>query len=280
MARLLRIEYEGAFYHVTSRGNHQNNIFDDDEDRECFLKIFTDVVSRQGWVCHGYCLMSNHYHLIIETPHANLSKGMRQLNGVYTQSYNRRHSKVGHLFQGRYKSIIVDAQAYLLELSRYVVLNPVRAGMVKDASEWPWSSYRAMIGDAIRPDLLRVDMILNQFSEQKDKAECLYAGFVAEGVGKESIWSNLRQQVFLGHDDFISTAQAKAKGSFDNNVPKVQQLAPAKPLHEIANAHKSRNAAIVAAYQSGAYSYSQIAGYFNVHFTTVGRIVRGNKRVV
>jgi len=275
MARSLRIEYEGAFYHVTSRGNHQSNIFDDDEDRQSFLKVFTDVVSQEGWICHGYCLMSNHYHLIIETPHANLSKGMRQLNGVYTQSYNRRHGKVGHLFQGRYKSIIVDAQAYLLELSRYVVLNPVRAGMVKDVSEWSWSSYRSMIGDDTTPDFLSVEMILSQFSEQKDKAKYLYAGFVAEGVGKESIWSNLTQQVFLGHDDFVSTA--KAKGSFDNNIPRVQQLAPAKPLHAIADSHKTRNDAIVAAYQSGAYSYSQIADYFNIHFTTVGRIVRGSK---
>jgi len=277
MARSLRIEYEGAFYHVTSRGNHQSDIFDDDEDRQSFLKIFTDVVSRVGWICHGYCLMSNHYHLIIETPHANLSKGMRQLNGVYTQSYNRKHGAVGHLFQGRYKSIIVDAQAYLLELSRYVVLNPVRAGMVKNVSEWSWSSYRSMIGDDTPPDLLSVEMILSQFSEQKDKAKHLYAGFVAEGIGKESIWSNLTRQVFLGHDDFVSTAQAKAKGRFDNNIPKVQQLAPAKPLHQIADAHKSRNDAIVAAYQSGAYSYSQIADFFNIHFTTVGRIVRGSK---
>ena len=277
MARSLRIEYEGAFYHVTSRGNHQSNIFDDDEDCQSFLKIFTDVVSRMGWVCHGYCLMSNHYHLIIETPHANLSKGMRQLNGVYTQRYNRRHSKVGHLFQGRYKSIIVDAQTYLLELSRYVVLNPVRAGMVKDVFEWPWSSYRSMAGDDTAPAFLNVEMILSQFSEQKDKAKHLYAGFVAEGVGKESIWSNLTQQVFLGHDDFVSTAQAKAKGSFDNNIPRVQQLAPEKPLHEIAGAYGSRNDAIVAAYQSGAYSYSKIADYFSVHFTTVGRIVRGSR---
>lgn len=277
MARSLRIEYEGAFHHVTSRGNHQSNIFDDDEDRQSFLNVFTDIVSQLGWICHGYCLMSNHYHLIIETPHANLSKGMRQLNGVYTQSYNRRHGKVGHLFQGRYKSIIVDAQAYLLELSRYVVLNPVRAGMVKDISEWSWSSYRSMIGDDTAPDFLSVEMILSQFSEQKDKAKYLYAGFVAEGVGKESIWSNLTQQVFLGHNDFVSTAQTKAKGSFDNNIPRVQQLAPAKPLHAIADSHKTRNDAIVAAYQSGAYSYSQIADYFNIHFTTVGRIVRGSK---
>ncbi len=164
-----------------------------------------------------------------------------------------------------------------MELSRYVVLNPVRAGMVRNVSEWPWSSYRSMIGDDTPPDLLSVEMILSQFSEQKDKARNLYASFVAEGVGRERIWSNLTQQVFLGHDDFVSTAQAQAKGSVENNIPKVQQLAPAKSIHEIAGAHKSRNVAIVAAYQSGSYSYSQIADYFNIHFSTAGRIVRGSK---
>jgi len=118
------------------------------------------------------------------------------------------------------------------------------------------------------------------FSEKKDNAQRLYANFVAEGVGKESIWSNLKQQIFLGHDDFISTVQGKAKGlSFDNNIPKVQQLPPSKPLQQIVAMHKSRNAAIIAAYQTGAYSYSQIADHFNLHFTTVGRIIRTNRKV-
>jgi len=278
MARALRIEYEGALYHVTSRGNHQSEIFDDDEDRDIFLKILTDVVSHMGWVCYGYCLMSNHYHLIIETPHANLGKGMRQLNGVYTQTSNRRHGRVGHLFQGRYKAIIVDAEAYLLELSRYVVLNPVRAGMVKDVSEWPWSSYGAMTGEDDIPSLLSTGALLSHFSEQQAKAQELYATFVAEGVGRKSIWSDLKQQIFLGHDEFVVSAQGKGKGlCLDSNISKVQQLPPAKPLQEIAAMYESRNAAVVAAYQTGVYSYSQIADYFNVHFTTVGRIIRATK---
>ena len=281
MARALRIEYEGACYHVTSRGNHQSDVFKDDEDRQTFLEVLTGVASNMGWLCHGYCLMDNHYHLIIETPQANLSKGMRQLNGVYTQTYNRRHGKVGHLFQGRYKSIIVDAEAYLLELSRYVVLNPVRAGMVKDVCQWPWSSYGAMIGATKVPDFLFVDMLLSHFSEAKGKAQRLYASFVAEGVGKEGIWSNLQKQVFLGHDAFVSAVQAKAQGlNVDKNIPKVQQLPPAKSLQEIAAMHESRNAAIVAAYQTGVYSYSQIAEYFNMHFTTVGRIVRAARKML
>jgi hypothetical protein len=122
--------------------------------------------------------MTNHYHLVVETPEANLSKGMRQLNGVYTQQFNRRHKRVGHVFQGRYKAIIVDKDSYLLELSRYVVLNPVRAKMVKNVKSWPWSSYRAMVGIATAPDWLETDFILSQFGQQRKRTQQRYAEFV------------------------------------------------------------------------------------------------------
>ena len=146
MARPLRLEFPGALYHVTSRGNQRGNIFDDNDDRRQFLLVLQEVCHRYNWICHAYCLMSNHYHLLIETPDGNLSQGMRQLNGVYTQYFNRRHGRVGHVFQGRYKGILVDKNSYLLELARYIVLNPVRAGLVRSAREWPWSSYRATAG--------------------------------------------------------------------------------------------------------------------------------------
>ena len=130
MARPLRIEFSGALYHVTSRGDRREPIFEDNEDRVLFLGTLAEGVERFNWVCHAYCLMTNHYHLVVETPDGNLSKGMRHLNGVYTQASNRRHARVGHLFQGRFKAILVDKDSHLLELARYVVLNPVRAGMV------------------------------------------------------------------------------------------------------------------------------------------------------
>src|ERR671924_2148265 len=146
MARPLRIQYDGALYHVTSRGNERKWIFRDDFDRKLFLNILSQINQRFNWLCHAYCLMTNHYHLLIETPDGNLSKGMRQLNGVYTQRFNRQHGRVGHVFQGRYKAIIVQKESYLVELARYVVLNPVRARMVRSLAEWPWSSYRATAG--------------------------------------------------------------------------------------------------------------------------------------
>ena len=147
MSRPLRLEFPNALYHVTSRGDRREDIYEDDEDREVFLDILGDVVTDYNWLRHGHCLMSNHYHLILETLDGNLSKGMRQLNGVFTQASNRRHQRSGHLFQGRYKAILVDKDSYLLELARYVVLNPVRAtGMVRRIEGWPWSSYPAMVG--------------------------------------------------------------------------------------------------------------------------------------
>ena len=136
MARPLRIEYDGALYHITSRGNERKAIFRDDEDRVGFLEALQKVNERFNWICHAYCLMNNHYHLVVETPDGNLSKGMRQLNGVYTQYFNRKHHRVGHIFQGRYKSILIEKESYLLEVSRYVVLNPVRAKAVKKPEDW------------------------------------------------------------------------------------------------------------------------------------------------
>jgi len=160
MARPLRIEFPGAVYHITSRGNALQDIYVDDADREAFLDVLTRVVERFHWLCHAYCLMGNHYHLLVETLEPTLSRGMRQLNGVYTQRFNRRHGRAGHLFGGRFKAILVEREAYLLELCRYVVLNPVRAGLVRAAKDWPWSSYRATAGLAEAPPFLTVDWIL------------------------------------------------------------------------------------------------------------------------
>ncbi|MCF6336502.1 MAG: transposase [Gammaproteobacteria bacterium] len=275
MARPLRIEFSGALYHVTSRGDRREAIFEDDEDRQIFLYTLAEVVERFNWLCHAYCLMTNHYHLLVETPDGNLSKGMRHLNGVYTQATNRRHSRSGHLFQGRFKGIIVDKDSYLLELTRYVVLNPVRAGIVRQPGKWPWSSYCAMTGKTPTPSWLATDGILAQFAKRRTTAQKRYSEFVAEGIKKESIWSELQQQIYLGDEKFIKRVQRKANVQGDeSSVPRAQRRAPAPTLEKIAAKHRDRNKAISVAYATGAYSYREIAEYYGLHLATVGRIVR------
>jgi len=281
MARPLRIEYEGALYHLTSRGDRREAIFEDDQDRRRFLRILGNVIGQMGWKCHCYCLMDNHYHLVIQTPEANLSKGMRQLNGVFTQDSNRRHDRCGHLFQGRFKSIIVDSDAYLLELSRYVVLNPVRAAKVADPADWHWSSYQATVGRDRSPAWLETRELLSYFSSHMGIAQRKYAAFVAEGMGRKSIWLEINRQIYLGDDEFVAKAQARVKGvENDENIPRVQRLHPPRPLAEIAAQYERRNEAIVACYATGEYSYSEIAEYFDICFTTVGRIVRNARKMV
>jgi len=275
MSRPIRIEFTNALYHVTARGDRREDIFEDDQDRQMFLSTLAQVVTQFNWICHAWCLMDNHYHLLVQTPDGNLSKGMRQLNGVYTQASNRRHRRVGHLFQGRFKAILVDSDVYLLELTRYVVLNPVRAGMAKKPSDWPWSSYRASVGLMPPAPWLAVDGLLAQFAKRRSLAQQRYAQFVAEGIKAASPWSNLKGQVFLGDDQFVLRMQAYLQsGKDDVQIPIVQRRPPPPPLAEIESHAQDRNAAIVAAYATGGYSYQQLADYFGVHFTTVGKIVR------
>ncbi|WP_428356864.1 transposase [Methyloprofundus sp.] len=277
MARPLRLEFPNALYHVTSRGDRREDIFDDDEDRIIFLNILGKVVTDFNWLCHGYCLMSNHYHLIIETLDGNLAKGMRQLNGVYTQATNRRHNRTGHLFQGRYKAILVDKESYLLELSRYVVLNPLRAkGMVQNIDDWPWSNYLAMIDKAHKFDWLTTDWILTQYGESREQAKRSYQQFVLEGVGQSiDLWSELKGQIYLGNEEFVATMQNKIDITQDDlNIPKKQKRALAKPLSEIAQQAEDRNSAITTAYATGEYSQREIGEYFDLHPSTVGIIVR------
>ena len=180
MARPLRIAYPGAFYHVTSRGNEQKDLFKNHKDREKFLAYVESAVVRYGAVVHAYCLMSNHYHLLLETPSGNLAQIMRHINGAYTTYFNVKRKRVGHLFQGRYKAILVEADAYALELSRYMHLNPVRAGMVAKPEQYQWSSYRSYIGHSTTPAWLKMDFILGYFGSKSPDAKNSYRRFVED----------------------------------------------------------------------------------------------------
>jgi putative transposase len=274
MARPLRLELAGALYHVTSRGDGREDIFLDDQDRLAWLEILGQVCDRFNWVCHAYCQMTNHYHLVIETPDANLSKGMRQLNGVYTQRFNRRHQRVGHVFQGRFKAILVEMDSYLLELARYVVLNPLRAKMVRRIEHWPWSSYAATCGQKDKPDWLQTDFTLSQFSAQRARAIPKYVTFVHEGNRLPSVWSQLQGQIYLGSKAFVEKMQAEIeKKPALTEVPRAQRRALVRALADYAQAYP-RDEAIAIAYLSGQHTMAAIADYFGVHYTTVSRLVK------
>lgn len=222
MARPLRLEFAGALYHVTSRGNARQRIFLVDADREIFLDLLGKEVEQQRWCCYAYCLMENHYHLLIETPEPTLVAGMRRLNGVYTQSFNRRHGRVGHLFQGRYKAIVVDRDAYLRELCRYIVLNPVRAKM-RDPRGWLWSSYRQTSGEAPPAAWLAVETVRSLFPGRG-----AYQRFVEEGIGKNSPWVELRGQIYLGGEDFLERMQRRLAGRRSMGIAR-SHLEPLRP---------------------------------------------------
>jgi REP element-mobilizing transposase RayT len=269
MARPLRVEFAGAVYHVTARGNTQQPIWLDDADRRLFLKTLAEVVDRYAWLCHAYCLMPNHYHLLVETPRANLSLGARHLNGVYAQAFNRRHARVGHLFQGRYQGILVQREAHLLEVCRYVVLNPVRANLCTRPEDWPWSSFGATAGYLPAPGFLTVEWILGQFGEDRLRARKRYRAFVSEpaSVGPSS---TPQGGLYLGDDDFVR--RHAPAGEECREIPRVQRQPLRPALEELLR--DDRAGAIAAAHREYGYRLCEIAGYLGVHPATVGRRLR------
>ena len=250
------------------QGTARQKIFWSDGDRKLFLSTLAQVVKRFGWMCHAYCLMNNHYHLLVETPKPNVSLGMRQLNGVYTQTFNRRHKRVGHLFQGRFKAILVQKEAHLLELCRYVVLNPLRVKSKTRAREWRWSSYRATAGLGGVPEFLTVDWILSQFGQKRRQAQNKYREFVAEGLNDRP-WEKLRGQIFLGTEEFISRHASREKDEI-REVPRVQRR-PARPSLDQIFRQNSAGRPMDIAYREQGYRMNEITRHLGVHYATVSR---------
>lgn len=281
MSRPLRIEFPGAVYHVTSRGDRREPIFVDDIDRAALLTVLAQGMQRLDAQVLAYCLMGNHYHFVLHTRQANLSRLMRHLNGVYTQVFNRRHGKVGHLFQGRFKAILVDRDAYLLQVCRYVELNPVRAGMVAGPGEWPWSSYRAHVGEAATPPWLDTDGLHGYLLQRPAataadhrRAAKRYAVLVAEGQD-QALWSEgLRQQIYLGDETFVSRMQALAapprKAARD--TPRAQRL-PARPLAHWLALCSSREEALYRAHTEGAITMTALARDLGLSVSRVSRLI-------
>lgn len=241
--------------------------------------VLTHVVSRFHLRLYAYCLMDNHFHLVVETPEANLSIAMRQVNGVYTQAFNRRHGRIGHVLQGRFKAIVVDRDSYLLELCRYVVLNPVRAKTTRKPEPYPWSSYRATAGLAPTPSFLTVDWLLSQFGRQRAAAQRKYRTFVTEGIGIGSPWGHVQGQVLLGNERFIERLGPELREKRPlKEIPRQQRFAARPTLRRLFPSRlladrASRNEAVCRAHLEHGYSLSEIGRATGLHYSTISRIV-------
>jgi putative transposase len=211
MSRSLRLEHPGALWHVLNRGVERRTVFLSDADRTRFLELLATVVAAFRWRLHAFVLMSNHFHLLVETVEPTLSRGMQKLTGDYAEYFNWRHDRVGHLFQGRFTGHLVDSERYFLEVARYIVLNPVRAQMVSEPSEWCWSSYRATAGIVECPSWLTISDVLDRFDSGDHVAAMgQYSSFVASRIGDgTSPWDHLVGQIYLGSESFIERMQRR-----------------------------------------------------------------------
>jgi putative transposase len=275
MARPLRIQFPGALYHVTARGNAKQNIFLNKDDFNHFLTILCKVTKRYHLILHCYCLMHNHYHLLLETPEGNLSQGIRQLNGTYTQHINKKYQTVGHLFQGRFKSILIEKENYLLEVSRYISLNPPRANLVEDPKDWPWSSYPQYINLAKGISCLATSWILSQFGADKKSARISYQDFVLSGIHTESPLKQVKGQIFLGSEYFLAKMEQFMEQKEQLvEIPRKQLYATRPSLEKIFQTNKKRERKIYQANQEYGYTLKEIAEYLGVHYTTISKIIK------
>lgn len=274
MTRPLRLEFPGALYHVTSRGDHSEAIYRDETDRLIWLDIMRRVCKRFNFVIHAFCQMTNHYHVLIETVEGNLSQGMRQLNGLYTQQFNRRHHLVGHLFQGRYKAILIQKERHLLELSRYVVLNPLRARMVDALDQWPWSSHHYATGAYDAPEWLETDWLLAHFGPTRSQAVQRYQRFVMAGLGQDSPLKKVSHQMLLGDEAFVERHRELIDTESLRDVCKVQRRVTALSLGEYRDQFTDRDQAMASAYFSTLYTMAEIGEFFGVSLRSVNRAVR------
>ena len=286
MSRQLRINYPGAFYHVTSRGNERKAVFKSIRDREKFLKYLETATLRYDTVVHVYCLMDNHYHLLLETPSGNLPQIMRHINGAYTTYFNVKRGRSGHLFQGRYKAILIDADEYAKELSRYIHLNPVRAEIVKRPEEYNWSSYREYTGVRKPHEWLNRDFVLGNFGSKFHEAEKAYKKFVSslEGKDYESPLKEVFASTILGDACFIKYVKknfVKAKET-DKQIPAVKVLMERATIEKIINCvdggfPESRLSRDLKQYLCQKYTserLKKIGEHFNVSESAVSHAVR------
>lgn len=295
MTRQLRIKFENAFYHITSRGNLRDRIFYDDQDRERFLEILSRTKERYGFLLHAYALMDNHYHLLIETPKANISQIMQNINTSYTVYINRKYQRCGHLFQGRFKGINVDKDGYLLALSRYIHLNPVRARVVQRPEDYPWTSYREFIKRKVEHSLVDIGDILSIFSKERKMAIEAYREFVDRKEGEdENPFKDIEAGLILGGKRFKAKIRKLIdKVKVDEEIPQAKRLRAkvsidgiietcgsfyGKSREDLIKRGRGKQERQVAIYLSKVMSgqrSKEIGGYFGIKGPAVSEVIKG-----
>lgn len=280
MARPLRVEFEDALYHITARGDRGEPVFDDDGDRDAFLRVLANGLERFEALCFAYCLMGNHYHIVIQTRKPNLSRLMRHINGVYTQAFNRRHGKVGHVFQGRFKAVLVDRDAYFLEVCRYVDLNPVRAGLAARVRDWPWSSYRAHAGIVEPPPWLASAELHRHIAPRAPRRDgpARYVEFVAQGKGVRLWEEALAGQIYLGDAAFVERIRSQMPALKDREIPRVQRRGKPAPVSWYLEHGTSRDAGIAQAYLEGGHRQVAIANETGLSVSRISRLIARYER--
>ncbi|WP_348697874.1 transposase [Duganella fentianensis] len=271
MSRPLRLDLERALYHITARGDRRSAIYHSDTDRQVWLSMLGKTCKRFEFRIHAYCQMGNHYHLLLETQHGMLARGLQQLNSTYAAYYNRQYNQVGHLFQGRYKAILCQSDTYLLELSRYVELNPVRAQLVTHPADWIWSSYRAKVAQTSAPSWLDTQMVLGHFNTSNTIAA--YASFVADGLLGRSPWADLAHGVLLGDAEFQAAYQEQPQYGNQLEIQRTQRKFLTPGLDDFFQRYSDRREAMARAYFSHSYTMAEIARHAQVCVKTVSRAI-------
>lgn len=273
MNRPLRIELDNSLYHITARGDRRSTIYRSDNDRLTWLAILGETCDRFNFSVRAYCQMTNHFHLLLETANGELGRGMCHLNGKYSRYFNRTHGLVGHVFQGRYKAILCQTELYLHELSRYIELNPVRAEIVDNPIDWPWSSYAAKMGLVDSPTWLRSDAVLSQFGDNRDVATNTYREFVLAGIGGTSPLAAVSNHLILGDEQFQSAIVGQPIDGNPFEISRAQRRAVARPLKDYFAEFRDPKEAMARAYFSLGYSMPEIAQHARVSVKTVSRAI-------
>ncbi len=274
MARPVRIEYPGAYYYLTSKALEGERLFRGGNDRQEFLSILQEVICRMQWEVYAYNLMPDSFQLFIKTTKPNLSKGMRQLNGIYTQRYNARYERFGNIFHGRFKAVLVEAEHSFKDVVRHVMHVPIQERKTRDLNKWRWGSYQATMGLLDAPDWLKTKDVLHHFARQRKRAQKALSKSIKNYDEDFDLMKNVQGQILLGRDKFVKKWKKQLASGKVMDKARQRKEKKIKPLCDFSTRFKDSKIAMVKAYKTGNYTLEQVSSHFGVHYSTVSRTVK------